>query len=118
MATSQDFVNWVCGPRIRPEYLLYVFRAMRSEFRRLTMGSTHQTIYMPDVRNFRTPLPPLEEQDQIVSAIRDETSRYHELVAKLRRQIRALREYRQTLISAAVTGQVDVRTHELEAVPI
>ena len=23
------------------------------------MGSTHQTIYMPDVRNFRTPLPPL-----------------------------------------------------------
>lgn len=118
MATSQDFVNWVCGPRIRPEYLLYVFRAMRSEFRRLIMGSTHQTIYMPDVRNFRTPLPPLEEQDAIVSAIRDETSRYHELVVKLRRQIAALREYRQTLISAAVTGQVDVRAHELEAVPI
>lgn len=117
MATSQDFVNWVCGPRIRPEYLLYVFRAMRSEFKRLTMGSTHQTIYMPDVRNFRTPLPPLAEQDAIVAAVRDETSRYNELVEKLRRQIAGLREYRQTLISAAVTGQVEVLAHELEAAP-
>ena len=43
-ATTQDFVNWVCGNRTRPEYLLYVFRGMRQEFRRLTMGSTHQTI--------------------------------------------------------------------------
>ena len=57
MATTQDFVNWICGPRLRPKYLLYVFRAMRDEFRRLTMGSTHQTIYMPDVARFVTPVP-------------------------------------------------------------
>ena len=25
MATTQDFVNWICGPRLRPKYLLYVF---------------------------------------------------------------------------------------------
>jgi type I restriction modification DNA specificity protein len=52
MATTQDFVNWVCGPTLRPEYLLYVFRSMQPEFRGLTMGSTHQTIYMPDVARF------------------------------------------------------------------
>lgn len=46
MATTQDFVNWVCGPTLRPEYLLYVFRSMGQEFARLTMGSTHQTIYL------------------------------------------------------------------------
>lgn len=109
MATSQDFVNWVCGPEIRPLYLLYVFRAMRQEFRRLTMGSTHQTIYMPDVRDFRTPLPPLEEQDAIVAAVRAELARHDGLVARLRQQIEKLREYRQTLISAAVTGQIPVR---------
>lgn len=28
MATTQDFVNWVCGPKIVPEFLLFVFRAM------------------------------------------------------------------------------------------
>lgn len=109
MATSQDFVNWVCGPEIRPLYLLYVFRAMRQEFRRLTMGSTHQTIYMPDVRDFRTPLPPLEEQDTIVAAIQAEMARHDGLVARIRKQIEKLREYRRTLISAAVTGQIPVR---------
>jgi type I restriction enzyme S subunit len=109
MATSQDFVNWVCGPEILPVYLLYVFRAMRQEFRRLTMGSTHQTIYMPDVRDFRTPLPPLEEQDAIVTAVRAEMARHDGLVARLREQIQKLREYRQTLISAAVIGQIPVR---------
>ena len=109
MATTQDFVNWVCGPRIRPEYLLYVFRSMENEFRRLTMGSTHQTIYMPDVGRFTTPLPPLDEQDAIAAYIRRETSRIDALVAKIERAIALLREHRQALITAAVTGQIDVR---------
>ena len=72
MATTQDFVNWVCGSSLRPEYLLYVFRSMEHEFNRLTMGSTHQTIYMPDVGRFTTPVPPLDEQDRIVALIRQE----------------------------------------------
>ena len=38
---------------------------MEQEFRRLTMGSTHQTIYMRDVGSFVAPVPPLVEQDQI-----------------------------------------------------
>ena len=54
MATSQDYVNWVCHGDIQPEYLLYVTsnRSMDQEFQRLTMGSTHRTIYMPDVGQF------------------------------------------------------------------
>lgn len=62
MATTQDFVNWVCGPHLRPEYLLYVFRSMQHEFRRLTMGSTHQTIYMPAVGGFSTICRPLRSK--------------------------------------------------------
>jgi len=61
MATTQDFVNWVCGPGLRSEYLLYVSRSMRQELRRLMMGSTHQTIYMPDCPTLSTPIPPLPE---------------------------------------------------------
>ena len=109
MATTQDFVNWICGPTLRPEYLLYVFRSMTHEFRRLTMGSTHQTIYMPDVGGFSTPIPPLAEQDQIVAAIRKETARIDVLVAKVRDAIDRLKELRTALISAAVTGKIDVR---------
>src|SRR5262249_38776938 len=66
MATTQDFANWVCGPRLSPEYLLLAFRSMTSEFRRLMMGSTHNTIYMPDIQSLQFALPPLAEQSEIV----------------------------------------------------
>jgi len=109
MATTQDFVNWVCGSTLRPEFLLYVFRSMQYEFRRLTMGSTHQTIYMPDVGRFSTPIPPTTEQDQIVTFIRKESARIDSLIAKIRDAIDRLTEFRTALISAAVTGKIDVR---------
>ena len=109
MATTQDFVNWICGPSLRPEYLLYAFRAMGPEFRRLTMGSTHQTIYMHDVAGFSTPVPPVPEQDQIVAFVRRETAKIDALIAKANEAIAHLNEYRTALISAAVTGRIDVR---------
>ena len=97
MATTQDFVNWVCGPSLKPQYLLYVFRSMDSEFRRLTMGSTHQTIYMPDFGRFSTPVPPIREQDQIVAFIQKEAAVIDTLIAKIHRAIRHLKEFRTAL---------------------
>ncbi|AGB17377.1 restriction endonuclease S subunit [Halovivax ruber XH-70] len=108
MATSQDFANWVCGDEIIPEYLLYVFRSMDQEFDRLMQGSTHQTIYMPDIKSFKTPLPPLEEQREIVNHIEAETERLWELIDRVEETIDLLEEKRQALITAAVTGQIDV----------
>lgn len=107
MATTQDFVNWVCGPRLQPEYLLYVFRSMEQEFQRLTMGSTHQTIYMPDVSRFELPIPSLEEQARIVAFIRRETAKIDGLVAKKERLIELLQEKRTALITRAVTRGLD-----------
>ena len=109
MATTQDFVNWVCGPLLQPEYLLYGFRAMEPEFRRLTMGSTHQTIYMPDVGGFATPVPPVPEQKQIVAFIRERTAAMDMLTARIGQAIDRLQEFRTALISAAVTGKIDLR---------
>ena len=108
MATTQDFVNWVCGPKLLPEYLLYVFRAMNSEFDRLKFGSTHQTIYMPDVAKLSTPLPPIDEQREIVLAIRDKKVRLERLRREAVASAEALREYRASLVASAVTGQFAV----------
>ncbi len=66
MAVSQHFIGWVCGLRLRPEYLLFVLRSMTRELERLTMGATVLTIGMPDVRSLAVPIPPLAEQDHIV----------------------------------------------------
>ena len=107
MATTQDYVNWVCTSALRPEYLLLVFRSMKSEFQRLTMGSTHLTIYMPDVWSFTVPLPPIEEQARIVAFVRVESAKIDALVAKKERLIELLQEKRTSLIACAVTKGLD-----------
>jgi type I restriction enzyme, S subunit len=110
MATTQDFVNWVCGPTLRPKYLYYVLRAMRREFNRLMIGSTHKTIYMPDVRAFRTPLPPLTEQDDIIQRLDRSLTGEKDLASSIAVSVQRLRALRTALITAAVTGQIDVAT--------
>lgn len=68
MATSQDFANWVCGPKLSPRYLVQVFRHMSREWDRLQEGSTHQTIYMPVFKKLQILLPPIAEQEKIADA--------------------------------------------------
>jgi type I restriction enzyme, S subunit len=65
MATSQDFVNWVCSDAIDWRFLKYVLLAERSAFLRFASGTTHQTIYFPEVKAFHVCLPPLQEQRAI-----------------------------------------------------
>ncbi|MCX4641799.1 restriction endonuclease subunit S [Streptomyces sp. NBC_01446] len=111
MATSQDFITWTCGPRLNPYFLLWCLRAMRSDLLgRLAMGSTHKTIYVPDLQMLRIPVPSLDEQAEIVDAIRRQNSRIDNLTDKIRRQVELMTERRQALIAAAVTGQFDVST--------
>lgn len=109
MATSQDYVTWTCGPRLRPRFLLLCLRAMRQDLLgRLAMGSTHQTIYVPDIQSIRVPLPPLEEQDQLVAWVWERLHRIDAAVDAIRRQIDLLAERRQALVTAAVTGQLEI----------
>lgn len=109
MAVSQHFIGWVCGPRLEPEYLLFVFRSMTQELERLTMGATVRTIGMPDVRSLTTPVPPVSEQEKIVVYVREGRAQIDTLVEKIQDVIDRLREIRAALISAAVTGKIDVR---------
>lgn len=111
MATSQDFFTWTCDERqLLPEYLLYVLRAMkfRGHFDRLMYGSTHKTIYFPDLVQLRGPVPPLPEQRAIVDHVRQKSHRAHELISRIEEMTTLLQRRRQALITAAVTGQIDV----------
>ena len=54
-------------------------------------------------------IPPLEEQAQIASFLDRETAHIDALTEKVEKSIALLREYRTSLISAAVTGKIDVR---------
>ena len=54
--------------------------------------------------------PPVDEQDKIVSFLDHKTKQIDELIAAEHRKIELLKEYRQSLISEAVTGKIDVRS--------
>ena len=62
-----------------------------------------------DLNRFRVPLPPLPEQQAIADFLDRETSKIDALSAKVTAVIEKLKEYRTALISAAVTGKIDVR---------
>jgi type I restriction enzyme S subunit len=67
MATSQDFVNWVCGPKLNPRFLMYIFLASRDYFRSLASGAVHKTVYMPTAQALRICIPDRPIQDGITS---------------------------------------------------
>lgn len=54
-------------------------------------------------------VPPIDEQQSIVAFIDIETAKLDTLTAEAQRAIDLLQERRTALVSAAVTGQIDVR---------
>ena len=92
MATSQDFATWTCGPLLNNRYLLWALRAMPEIITSLKMGSTHQTIYMPDIEGLSVPLPPLATQHSLADYLDADTARIDALIAKKRRMIELLDE--------------------------
>ena len=69
MATSQDFVNWICTEALDPRWLQIVFLADPTALRRFGKGSTHTTVYFPEVLSLHVAVPPLAEQRAIVAEV-------------------------------------------------
>lgn len=61
------------------------------------------------IRAWKVVLPPYEEQAAIAAFLKRETAKIDALVRKIREGIDRVKEYRSSLISAAVTGKIDVR---------
>jgi type I restriction enzyme S subunit len=69
MATSQDFVNWVCLDELNPYFLKYILLSERQALDVFATGSVHQTIYFPEVKAFHVCMPDRREQDAVVSVL-------------------------------------------------
>lgn len=57
----------------------------------------------------RVPVPPYSEQRDIADYLDQETSRLDKMIATIEQAMARLRQYRSALITAAVTGKIDVR---------
>lgn len=103
---NQDLVNL--------KYLLYYINRFEGFAINVFLESnatTIEVIYTDTLKNIFVTLPQLEEQKRIVSYLDSETSKIDTRIAKRRKQIELLQEYKQALITAAVTGIIDVREY-------
>lgn len=72
-------------------------------------GTAQTNISVPIVRFMPVPRPPLPEQVAIAVYLDVETAKLDALVGKVEAAVERLQEYRTALITAAVTGKIDVR---------
>jgi len=118
--TEEEFNIWSPLAVLRPNKDVtttnFLFYAMKSKpfFYSVELSwsfGTQQNIGMGVISNIRIVLPPLPEQQKIAEFLDRETSKIDNLITKTRTSIDHLKEYRTALISAAVTGKIDVREH-------
>ena len=97
--------------RITNDYLKYHFisRLGQAELWTKASGSTALGIKASRLKGTVACVPPIPEQKDITQHLDRETSKIHALIAKVTEAIGKLKEYRAALISAAVTGKIDVR---------
>jgi len=109
-ATINQNLAAICpGPRMDGGYLLYVFHAVYEWLREAGRGGNQAAMNCQMLSSLRIPVPPIEEQRAILDFIEAETTRLDALKAEVERGIELLRERRSALVSAAVTGKIDVR---------
>ena len=95
------------GERVRTDYLTYMLLAM--SLNRYAQSAAQPGLNIEVIRNVSAPLPRIPEQQAIAAFLDRETAKLDTLVATVREAIDRLRELRTALISAAVTGRIDVR---------
>ena len=94
---------------VDPRFLLHFYicadtdKKMRSLYKGL-----RNTIPKDVFGTFKTPLPPIEEQREIVAHIDEASRKIEDAIAIKEEQIAALKEYKTSLINAAVTGKIKV----------
>jgi type I restriction enzyme S subunit len=117
---TADFIGANChalivvSPRkhlLSGEWLAWVFNSVygRDTLLSIQTGALHPHLNCGDVKDVFVPMPPLDEQKEIITSIKLQAAALDEMSTEATQAITLLRERRAALISAAVTGKIDVR---------
>ena len=85
-------------------------RVVRFQVEVVQYGAAQEQFNISHAVNFWVPHPPRDEQNEIAAFLKCETAQLDTLTAEAQRGIELLQERRTALISAAVTGKIDVRS--------
>lgn len=108
---NQDMKAIFLSKKLEPEYFTRQLLARRGAVLSLIQEAGHGTkVLRTDwFERLSILIPPFKEQQKIASYIKIKSSQIDNLIAKTRTSIELLKEYKTALISAAVTGKIDVR---------
>jgi type I restriction enzyme S subunit len=113
--SSANVNQHVCILRLRdPTMRHFVALAMKSSGIKAHIdvgqnGAAREGLNFHQIRNLRIAVPPAEEQHELVEAVEKELAQLDVLQRQIELALALLQERRAALISAAVTGQIDVR---------
>ena len=109
-ATINQNLAAICpGSKAVSAYVLYLFHAMYEWLREAGRGGNQAAMNCEILRSLRIPVPPVGEQIDIATAIDSQLAELDALRAEAVKAMTLLGERRAALISAAVTGKIDVR---------
>ena len=112
-----------CLMRIQPDsklllakYLAVIIQdsyLLRTQLFLMSDATTIDVVYSDTMKQVVIPFPPMEEQENIINYIDYQANHLDALIAHNQSVIEKLQEYRTALISAAVTGKIDVRNRQI-----
>lgn len=106
MATSQDFFTWSCGTWLDADFLMKALIAEGDHIRSFGEGSTHTTIYFPELKAFHIALAPLPEQSRIVKKIDSLSAKSGRARDNLDHVPPLVEKYKQVILAAAFRGEL------------
>ena len=108
---TQDAARVAYSQTTHGSWLMYALRSrvVFSQLEAGALGATIKGINIRDLKRALIPVPPRYEQKRIASFLDTQTARFNALATKVQDAINHLKEFRIALISAAVTGKIDVR---------
>lgn len=86
----------------------------RQQVELASYGAAQKQFNVADAIEFIFPVPPQQEQDKIANFVYQSLNKFNTLSEKTQKQIKLLQERRTCLISAAVTGKIDIRNWKVE----
>jgi type I restriction enzyme S subunit len=98
--------------KIQPPFIVWLFEGIGKHVLAAIVeeaGHGTRAIRMDQWRQVAVPIPPESEQASIIDFLDKETVKIDTLLARVRAAVNRLEEFRVALISAAVTGKIDVR---------
>lgn len=98
-----------CNRKLHPTFAAYYLKILRDFIVRCGKFTTLPILNQDETKSLIFVLPPLAEQSAIAEYLDRETAESDRLVQRIEEVVLGLNEYRQALITSAVSGQIDVR---------